>query len=98
MIDFCWPTTQGRRPLKWHFLEPIAGHIARSIYEDAALKRHLGKVFHLVEPASVALRPKVLLRLIYTVLRRALLGSAVPPGFNPMLPRVAEAGGVEDAP
>ncbi|HEX6245254.1 MAG TPA: hypothetical protein VFZ61_30235, partial [Polyangiales bacterium] len=98
MFDFCWPTTQGQRPWKWHFLEPIAGEIARSIFEDAALKRALGKVFHLVEPTSVALRPRVLFRLIYSVLRRALWGPVVPHDFNPMLPHATEpASAMRDA-
>jgi 2-polyprenyl-6-methoxyphenol hydroxylase-like FAD-dependent oxidoreductase len=93
IIDLGWPRTQGKRGLQWRLLALVLRQLCESIHEDALLKRYLGRLFHLLEPSSVAMKPKVLWRFFYTIVRRALLGPAVPRDYDPgsMLAPVAKA-------
>jgi 2-polyprenyl-6-methoxyphenol hydroxylase-like FAD-dependent oxidoreductase len=91
IIDLGWPRTKGKRNLQWRLLALVLRQLCESIHEDALLKRYLGKLFHLLEPTSAALKPKVLWRFVYTITRRALFGPAVPRDYDPgsMLARAA---------
>jgi 2-polyprenyl-6-methoxyphenol hydroxylase-like FAD-dependent oxidoreductase len=99
IIDLGWPRTQGKRNLQWRILALVLRQLCESIHEDAQLKRYLGKLFHLLEPSSVALKPRVLWRFLYTIVRRALFGPAVPRDYDPgfMLAHAATVGDSETA-
>jgi 2-polyprenyl-6-methoxyphenol hydroxylase-like FAD-dependent oxidoreductase len=84
-MDLGWPRTEGKRTLMWYLMTVILPVLCRSVHDDNLLKVYLGNVFHLTEHWSVALKPRILAQIIYSIVRRALFGPAVPRDYDPGL-------------